>query len=615
MCGILVHYKRNGLQQFDIACAINALRSINHRGPDSEGLFLINIDTGDFKCILSENTPVGVPVSNLNEISISNYNVIFAHKRLSIFDTSIAGFQPMVCKKSGNIIVFNGEIYNWFEIKEELIQKGYKFSTLTDTEVILAAFDYWGVDCQTKFNGMWAFVIYDKINKKIFISRDRFAVKPLFYSIYADQVIIASELKQFLFYKKHVGCYNIDLIRYFLDEGLINFNEETFFTNIFNFPNSFGAFFNRDKMKLDFIRYYSLKISDLNIPFSDAVFKFRELLSDAISLRLRADVPIGIAVSGGLDSTSIFALAFNQLKTINKSEQLNSFSVIAKNEDGDESQYIDLFLENYYCIKHKISFLDEFLINDFKTHQSNLNFPTTTPSYYADYCLSRSAAHHSIKVLLNGQGADEVFAGYHHHFYKYAATLIKQLKFINYYKQSTAFIKSKSFSKSQFNNIIKSQIIEWGKHKLGIKVNDIYGAKRNWIYAKDLKEQLLVDLLETTIPNYLASNDSNTMHFGLESRHPFMDYRLVEFGLSLPDSMKINNGYQKRIIREAMYELPDIIRYRKDKMGFTTPEKKVMSILKTSKEINTDVLSNLGLPFKEEFRYYALSIWLENNKI
>ncbi len=611
MCGILVHIKKEGLNKQDINSALESLKIIDHRGPDGDGLILINSTNGDYRFINSGNVPRHIHCSDLNEQELGAYNILMGHKRLSIFDLSANGFQPMICKKTGNIIVYNGEIYNWKELRSELISKGYSFFSETDTELILAAYDYWGDKCFNKFNGMWALVIFDKVSGNVLISRDRFAVKPLFYSQLEGEILIASELKQYLVYRKHVRGYNIKLIEYFLKEGLINFNEETFFKGVFRFPSSETALLSIKDFKLRFTHYYTLNIEQVKISEQDAIEKFRFLLNDAVNLRLAADVPVGVAVSGGLDSSSIFALAYNQLKAAGKESYLNTFSVIAKNEEGDESQFIEALLKDYHCKKNYVSVVDDFSIGDLKQHLYMHDFPTVSASFYADYILSRLVKRCNTTVVLNGQGADEVFAGYHHHFYKYASTLFRQFKFKMYKEQVDSFNEIKGFDSSKVKAAVKSEVITQLKSLFGVHIKDSYGCAKRWIESKSLNEQMKIDFLEATIPNYLASNDRNTMTFSTESRHPFMDYRLVEFGFSLPDHLKINKGFQKVIIRKAMHELPDSIRWRKDKMGFTTPEKKLMKKITDENLIDKSLVEQIGIPFKEDFKYYSLAIWLE----
>lgn len=614
MCGILIHIKKEGFSKKDLNTALESLSIINHRGPDGDGLILINSNNGDFRYINSGNVPSHIHCSNLNDQELGGYNILMGHKRLSIFDLSANGFQPMICKKTGNIIVYNGEIYNWKDIRKELILKGYTFSSETDTEVILAAYDYWGEECFKRFNGMWALAIFDKVSGNIILSRDRFAVKPLFYSEINNEVLFVSEIKQFLVYRNHIRGYNTKLINYFLNEGLINFNEETFFSGIYRFPSSEISLLLTRELKLSFKKYYTLNTDQIKLSEEDAIQKFRYLLNDAVELRLAADVPVGVAVSGGLDSSSIFAIAYNQLKGQGKERFLNTFSVIAKKEEGDESQYIEALLKDYNCKKNFVSIIDDFSIDDLKQHLYMHDFPTVSASFYADYCLSRLIKRCNTTVVLNGQGADEVFAGYHHHFYKYVVSLFKQFKFKLYKEQVNAFNEIKGFDESKVKSAVRSELIIHLKSLFGKHITDDYGCARRWIESKSLNEQMKIDFLEATIPNYLASNDRNTMTFSLESRHPFMDYRLVEFGFSLPDHLKIDKGFQKVLIRKAMHELPDSIRWRKDKMGFTTPEKKLMKKISEENLINKSLVENIGIKFKEDFKYYSLAIWLEKYK-
>lgn len=612
MCGILVHFKQNSLDNNDVENAFSSLASINHRGPNGEGLCLINTENGAFEFIkTNQSHGVGRPLS---ELKPSDYNLILGHKRLSIFDLSVAGAQPMLCPKTKRLIIFNGEIYNWHELKVELVAKGYTFQTQTDTEVVLAAYDYWGDNCLSRFNGMFSIVIFDSVKKSLFIVRDRFGVKPLYHTSDLNQFVFASEIKQFLYYKNLIGKYNTSLIQFFLDEGVTNFNEETFFTNLFSFKASHYSYLSKSSFKLNQTSYFTLTDRISNLNYSDTLKQYQFLINDAVKLRLRADVPVGIAVSGGLDSSSIFCLAYDQLREFDKHNLLNTFSVISPGNNSDESEHIHAILNHFKCNNHFVSLLDEFSVENFRQQQLNLDFPVLSGSFFADYCLSKQTALSNVKVLLNGQGADEVFAGYHHHFYKYLSSLLKNFKFSEYYKQLTDFSKIKSRSKSELNKIafnnVKSQLFKRGatKYKIGT-------LRERWINSNSLQQQLTMDIRHFSLPIYLSNNDNNTMAFSIESRHPFMDYRLVEFGLSLPDEYKIKNGFQKYIMRDAMKNIPDSIKWRKDKKGFTVPEDKVLYSLNQANVLNPAQFTDMGLKFDSTIRHHSLSMWLSRYTI
>lgn len=612
MCGIFAHIKTEPLTEADVKQAELALSVINHRGPDGDGMILLNSATGDFTFFRTPKTPESIPASGLSTITLSKYNIILGHKRLSIFDLSSNGFQPMVDTTTGNVIIFNGEIYNWREIKTELLALGHHFKSQTDTEVILAAYKEWGVDCFNHFNGMWAIVLFDKQRQQVLASRDRFSVKPLNYALNSKEIIYASEIKQLAHYAHLTGGFNTGIIQYFLNEGLVAFDEHTIYNNVFSFPQSHYAYILPVNIQQKCIPYYTLKPQARSIDFKSAVQEFKFLLNDAIRLRLRADVPVGVALSGGIDSSSIFVLAHQQLQESGQSKNLNTFSIVSPGHSEDESEHINALIKEYKSINHFDNPSLRFSVNDLKNHLFYHDFPAPSPSFYADFCLSRLVRKQNVTVILNGQGADEVFAGYHHHFYKYIASLYKDLKFKLYREQLNAFLEVKNISKQKVDAAVKSELKQYLKSIFGIKIKDTYHTKDKWLYSKNLTEMMMVDLQSTAIPFYLTSNDRNTMAFGLESRHPFMDYRLIEFGFSLPDHFKIDNGFQKLIIREAMNELPDSIRWRKDKMGFTVPETVFMSTLQEDKTILKKELEQLGIPFQETFRHYSIAIILEH---
>ena len=486
-------------------------------------------------------------------------NLSFGHARLSIIDLSSAGDQPMT--KFGLTIIFNGEIYNYIEIKEELKKKGYKFTTKTDTEVILAAYDYWGKNCLNKFNGMWAFAIYNKKKEELFLSIDRFGIKPLYYHISNNELIFSSEIKPIL----KLGIIrkpNLKKISAYLNHGLSDYNKETFFENIYSFDPGSYLIWNLKTSKYTIKKYYKLKNNKTKITEKKAINKTNNLLKDAIKLRFRSDVEVGCCLSGGLDSSAIVGIS-NKLYP---NQKLKTFSAIFPNSKINEEKYIDLVSKKFKTKKFKTNPNYKELIEDLDDLIYHQEEPFGSTSIYAQYRVMKQVSQKKIKVLLDGQGADELFGGYHLYFNSYINQLLKDRK-ITEIIFSKLFWKYITFYLLSNPNRIFEQIFK--RKKL-----NIYNLKqKNINYPKYIDDYLLF-CMTTNLKSLLKWEDKNSMRFSIESRVPYLDYRLVEFAFSLPYYFKIKNFETKHIFRKTIKNyVPKKIIERKDKIGFATPEK------------------------------------------
>lgn len=603
MCGILVQYKKEGFNTDDLIKQRSALTAIDHRGPDGEGMVLINAKTNvHFELKTTEQYA-----------DCNNSNVLLAHKRLSIIDPTPAGHQPMEAYNS--LITFNGEIYNYIEIREELKKLGYNFKTDSDTEVILAAYSAWKEKCLNKFNGMFSFALYDLVTNSIFIANDRFGVKPLYYYQNSTGFILASEIKQF--YKFEISLsLNEKNIKTFLFTQYIDHNNDTFYNEINRFPK--GSYcvvkLNSDFSSLNFHAYYNLPTSVISR--KDYLEEFNSLFTDSVKLRLRSDVPLGFASSGGLDSSSILYKAHAILKSQNNQSSVNTFSAVFPGMDGDESEFIQIIEKDLELRSHYTNPLELFSIADFEAHVFQQDLPVNSTSYYAEWCVSRLVNQSGVKVLLIGQGGDELLAGYHHHFYRYCRSLILHGKIFKYLSEVKAYAEIKSVDVNYLHRTIINEIKLIFKLKIGLQtIND--DLEKHWSIASKLIDILKIDFSATMLPTFLRSDDRDAMAFGLETRHPFLDYRLVDFCFSMPDDLKIKNGWQKNILRECMTELPEKIRYRKDKKGYTTPESEWIKKYQTEFD---DYLSHIPEQFKKyrssnTFLNYALGAWFKVNNI
>lgn len=510
MCGICGVFSKESVDSNDVKRMVKLL---SHRGPDGYGIFTAK-------------------------------NVCLGHTRLAIIDLSNKGKQPMVSRNGEVVIVYNGEIFNYLEIRKELEAKGYKFDSGTDTEVVLNSYIEWGKECTNHFNGMWAFALYDERINHLWLSRDPFGIKPLYYTESEGKFYFASEIKALLPFKKAIAN-NRKLYLFFTGREGEN-EKETMFEGICKIPFS----------------YTPKRISDPN-------GRFKESFGNAVRLRMRADVPIGTCLSGGLDSSSIVC-------TLLQNEQIDkmkSFSACYEDPVHDEREYIDAIrsdkLEKYYVFPEC-----EKLIKDLSDIIYYQDEPFDSTSIFAQWCVMEEAQKQGVKVMLDGQGADEMFGGY------------------TYYHK---------YTRPALVDMAKIKAIEHPKlHKLykQIKYRDVRKHYSTTPYAKQFESKLTNRLyfdFTTTLPRLLKWEDRNSMAFGLEARPPFLDNNLVDLSFSLGDSLKISAGWTKCIVRKSMRGvLPDKVRLRRDKKGFSTPEEQWLM------QMEDEVWASLENPFAEE---------------
>jgi len=541
MCGIVGIVSDKDISKELLVSMTNALI---HRGPDDGGEFI-------------------------------GEGYAFGHRRLSIVDLSSAGHQPMQYIDK-YVITYNGEIYNYLELRNELESAGYKFNSNTDTEVIMASYDYWGVECLNKFNGMWAFVLYNKVENNYFISRDRFGVKPLYIYIKNDLFVFASEPKAILAHTQIEIKPNKKFLLEYIKNGAQEFIAETAFSDIYRFPRS--SYFVGGAKEI-FDNFSTHKFWTLNPNLSTAKFcskkaevlatQYYNLLSDAVRLRLRADVKVGSALSGGLDSSSIVYLVNQHLKEHGEEAKQETFSSVYKTkgtEDCDESEFINLMANELKVKSNQIEPLEKNIPDEHsKMIWSMDNPPEGT-------CMSgwhtfKKVSESKVKVTLDGQGADEQLAGY----LLYISTYLTSLSIYDFYKEFRYFLKIPGARKFVYRAYLMNHFkLIFGRKAL------IYFVER--LLGKTIQLDLN-SVLEASINNNLVNllnyADRLSMGNSIESRMPFMDYRLVEFLASIPACYKMHNGWTKYIARLAFNnKLPDKICWRVDKMGWPEPEKK-----------------------------------------
>lgn len=590
-----------------------SLAAINHRGPDGEGVMQFSTKATTHSLIVTPATPREIAYSS-EKTEVPAPDLVMGHRRLGIIDTSVNGHQPM--RWQHFTIIFNGEIYNYIEIREELKKNNIVFHTQSDTEVLIAAYATWGEHCLKKLNGMFSIVIYDERKKQLFVANDRFGVKPLYYYQTGEELCFVSETKQMYNYRKKLTL-NQNVIKGFLDTAHIDTDEQTMFNEIKRVPKSHFAYISLNDYRADitFIPYYEIGTLAKGTPEGPEAFS--TYFNDAIKIRLRSDVPLGFASSGGLDSTAILYRANKILREAGAQNKLNTFSAIFPGMDGDESQFIkfvekDMQVDSSYCNP-----MEEFNIMDFERHIFHQDMPVYSTSNYAEWCVARMTSNAGIKVMLIGQGGDEILAGYHHHFYRYCRQLILQGKILKYVSLARQYAELKGWPMNDLHRKIINEVKLSIRFKTGL-INISNPVAKRWNELDKLVDLLKYDLMVTMLPSYLRSDDRDGMAFSLETRHPFLDYRLVDFCFNLPDDVKIRDGWQKWILRKNMAEVPDTIRYRKDKKGYTTPEKLWINNNKKHFEEYLRYLPDQMKPESNKpvpFSHYALGVWLKVNKV
>ncbi len=610
MCGIsgILKFKGSSTELLDAARKMNA--TIRHRGPDGEGLLLVD-ESGETLTAFTNDTPNEIYTSNFphspktaaGQIT-SAAKFIFAHRRLAIQDLSPAGHQPLCSQDESLWITFNGEIYNHIELRSELENLGHSFFTNTDTEVILAAYKQWGKQCLHRFNGMWAFVIWDKEKNILFGSRDRFGVKPFYY--YKDQEVFsfASEQKAFLKNPLIKTELNTAAVADYFVAGEIEYEKESFFKNIIElFPgNSFELSIGNGTFNQEI--WYALPEKEDKADFSEKQYKeyieqTRELLVNAIRIRLRADVPVGSCLSGGIDSSTIVGIIgdlVSKNENVNIGDKLKLFTAVFDEVKIDERKWAEQMVNRTGGEWHTVQPKPEEFIRDIEELMYCQDVPIWSTSTYAQFRVMKLVHETGIRVVLDGQGGDELFAGYFPYY----------IPFWNELKQSGENARRKSEiisfgeggSKYRIREKLKQQVIPSLPLKMQMSIQKGYFPDMNYLnnnliaefisnrkqkpVSKTLNEALRSEFVNTRLKGYLKCEDRCSMWHSVESRTPFSeDHLLIEAVFKMPGMMKIKDGVTKYILREAASPfIPDNIKNRRDKMGYATPNNKWISDLK-----------------------------------
>lgn len=564
MCGILGIYNFNKEDSIKKSELRKGSEVISHRGPDAEGYFISD-------------------------------NIGMACRRLSIIDLSSKANQPLTNEDESIWLVFNGEVYNFIELRNELIPNGHHFSSNTDAEVIIHAYEEFGQDCVKRFNGMWAFVLFDKRKKEFFCSRDRLGVKPFYYHRNRKRFVCSSEIKSLLTLSDIRPEENQGRVYDFILYGYLDTSNETMFKDILQLPPAHNMLIKDGNISL--YKYWDLADRTNNY---DCVVKddnhidqrFRELLYNSVKIRTRSDVPIYTLLSGGLDSSAIVSVLDRLKKDKKLNMDIKTISVVHDKKKINEYRYVKDLLRDRDIHNKQIRFNEA----DFLKEMENIIYIQDEPFPYLSlvnhYFIMKEMKREGIKVLLSGQGADESMYGYIPMLFSYYfADLFTTLKFSKLFREVAFHLKLKEVSLAVFflqmfkglfprpiASFFKSAIVEKSlrfvkpaiqkRHGIGIYKFDAY--KKNYT---SLNNHMYRMLRYESLPKILHFSDRNSMAFSIEERAPFLDFNLLEFLFSLSNDQKVKDGVSKIIMRRSLKGiLPYSIVHRKTKLGFNVPE-------------------------------------------
>jgi asparagine synthase (glutamine-hydrolysing) len=594
MCGILGFFSQSETDycKSDITSVLNTMK---YRGPDG---------------------------SDFQKIEVGNGLLYLSHLRLAIIDLTDGGKQPMESSDGRFTIIFNGEIYNYKELREELKKIGHSFKTESDTEVLLACWSSWGIGCLEKLVGMFAFVLYDRQCNKLFLVRDAFGIKPLFYSLKDGLFTFSSELKGILGLCKRSIKINLQKSYDYLVHGQYDSDEQTFISEVFQLAPSSYCTFDLETFTLSpSIIWWNPKTEkSSNLNFKEAADELRQRFLSNIKYHLRSDVPFGCALSGGVDSSAIAC----GIRHVEPDIPIHTFSYIASDERISEKKWVDAVNKKINGISHLVDVDTVGLKNDLFDLIETQGEPFLTTSIYAQFAIFRKAKNAGITVTLDGQGADELLAGYRGYPGKRIRSLLEKgqifdsIKFLNQWSKwpdrnislgvkaaISDFLGKKSFQKVKElsgEERVPDYLVEQLVREHGV-VMDFPFIKSTFHHAgRYLVSELALASTKNGLPALLRHADRNSMRFSIEARVPFLTVDLANFLFSLPEEYLISlSGETKSIFRAAMRGIvPDQILDRKDKIGFYTPELEWMSDLYKMKDLDLDNIPRIS--------------WLDHNK-
>lgn len=600
MCGITGYYSPHKCE-FGPDRIVEMTELIRHRGPDDEGYVFIDTSNNVSIDASGKDSPnvIKEKFNDAKSLRDVSHNIAFGHRRYSIIDLSPGGHQPFWDETHSVCTSFNGEIYNYIEVKAELEKKGYKFATASDTEVLVYAYREWGEGCFAKFNGTWALSLYDANKRKLLLSRDRIGKSPLYYTIRNDTLYWSSEIKSLLHVcGMNAFSINKQAIHDFIIYNLRDFDNNTFWNEIHTLPAATYVWID-DSLNFQENVYWTIpqeRLQSSEISFKDAEKQLRNLLTEALDIRLRSDIPVGFALSGGMDSSSLIALYTQVLK-----KKTVSFTVKFTQKGTNEEPFARMVAER--CGKFVDYKVIEPSCGDFWKDANDyvwlMEEPFHSPTTYIEQLLQKRLKSEGFGVIINGNGGDELLAGYE---YLYFSPYIDYI----WHNKRSLFVKElfswMNKDLSALDRIVRALFVTKSIKKF---VNR--SRRKKHFFLKDMSDieerhlphdfnKLMIGNMGQWLMNYwLRSGNKSYFAVPMETRSPFLDYKLVDFAFRLPLEYLIHNGWHKYILRKSVEDLlPKEVTWRKNKMGFPFPYREW---LESSKGIIEKNVRNVDCPY------------------
>jgi asparagine synthase (glutamine-hydrolysing) len=581
---------------------LDALRratdSLRHRGPDDEGYLLADTRSGRVELCGGPATAPELNLPRLESFAGQHFDLAFGFRRLSILDLSPAGHQPMPDGAGRLWLIFNGEVYNYVELREELRGRGYDFQSGTDTEVLIAAYREWGPECLHRFNGMWAFATWDRKARQLFLARDRFGVKPLYTTDGGSLFAFSSEIKALLAAGAVPFKPRPEAVAPYVSQGLMpsHMRGETFFSGVRQVPGGYSVTVSPDRTEAR--RWWRLPTAGESAQEAGEgeAEQYASLFEDAVRVHLRADVPVGTCLSGGVDSSSIVAVGGHLMRTEHAvslerlGERQQTFSAVyGEDAPWDETHYIEAVLGRTHSAGNPVHPTSEGMWEDLERLVWHQDEPFASTSIFAQWCVMRRARERGVTVLLDGQGADETLGGYR----PYAARLselllagrvVEAARVASDIRRVTGVNSLPTLARALAVALPRPVLRALRRSRAGGAAAGsglapgmlAYLAGEGTVdYAdeRNLSRHLAQLTLETSLPALLRYEDRNSMAFSIEARVPFLDHRLVEYLFTEAAPLRIHRGWTKWVQRRAVEGLlPEEVVWRRDKVGFETPE-------------------------------------------
>lgn len=631
MCGIAGYISKKTISKPPVEIDL-LMDPIRRRGPDDEGVCLISRSSGSktqYRTDLTVPEKAARLAHYKDEGAYSDHDIAFLHTRYSIIDLSEGGHQPFVSSDGSVICIFNGEIYNYIELKEELSGQGVVFKTTSDTEVLVEGYRVWGEGLWEKMNGFWAVALYDLRRKQLILSRDRIGVAPLYYRETPEGLFFSSAIQSLINIDGR-AVTDDDVIAGFLETGIKDHDDTTFYSEVKSIPSrsvvtfDIGSSSIRDANVRRFWDFPQERMKSSDISFRDAVWKYHDTFLEAVKIRLRADVKVAFELSGGLDSSSCVAAA-----AVIKSSDITTYT--AKIKGADEEPYARSMLKKYPIDYRVIKDIEDNFVKDHGKFSRLMEEPYDNPNDYTHNVMLQRMKGDGVHVVVTGAGGDEVLAGYESSFWPKAYLEMKSrggkaylmadwYEFCRRFKTlKTSYNTLKHYAVDPFKYMGKyfSKRSNEKDHTPS-KARDYVNRYRDMTFH----ERALYHFNVALVPYYMRSSDHFTMGIPIEHRFPLLDYRIVELGLSMPPEYLFRSGWTKYLLRKAMQPyLPEKILWRRKKMGFTFPYKKYFAENKdVFKPYLRDVPGNvpgyddmLKKNPQELWRYLSVSIWKKNN--